>query len=189
MRALLIFIFAITLANVGCDGRDNVFKTNKEILKKHNLYESFSERITYIPERYSETITDTIMSNGFNVKIKSYTDMDESVLKDFSKNDIHYKNYHRNIKALVSIEKSNRNIVSTLITKQLFLEYDSTLNSVLKNKEIRGVWLDEYASIVQNKIILNVQLREPETNNQINFMLGFDDEGNIFINEDLRKYS
>ena len=50
-------------------------KTNTEVLKEHKLLDSFSEQIKYIPEKYTEVITDTILSNGFRVKIKYYYDM------------------------------------------------------------------------------------------------------------------
>lgn len=188
MRALLTLILIITLSNIGCDGRDKVYKTNKEILKEHKLYESFSERITYIPENYQETTTDTIMSNGFYVKIRSYTNMNNSTLITYAKNNLHYKNFHRNINSLVSIYKNNHKTASTLVTKQLFIDYDKSFKTLLINKVIQGVWLNQYASIINNKVILNVHLYEPETKIGTNFVLGFDDEGNIFINEDLKQY-
>lgn len=188
MRALLILIFVISLATIGCDGRDKIYKTKNQILKEHKLYKTFSKRITYIPEQYLEIKTDTIMSNEFNVKIKSYTDMTKNTLKDYTKSNIHYKNYYRDINTVVSISKNNRDITSTLVTKQLFIDYDESFNTLLKNKVIQGVWLNQYATIINNKVILNVQLYEPETNNRTNFVLGFDDDGNIFINEDLKQY-
>jgi len=75
MRFLLLLIFLTSFTLISCDGRSKRFMSNREILQNHNLLESFSESITYFPTSYNKFSNDTILSNGYRVKIESYTDM------------------------------------------------------------------------------------------------------------------
>jgi hypothetical protein len=181
MRILFYIICIVSLAFVSCDGRDKSYKTNQEVLKEHKLFKSFSEKITYIPENYLETTTDTILSNGFQVKIKSYTDMNSSVLKEYSQDNLQYKKYYRDIKTSISIVKNNQEITSTTITKELFNDYNKS-SKTNRNKIIQGVWLNQYSSTIYNKVILNVQLYEPETKHHEHYTLEFDEQGTLSIN-------
>ena len=66
---LILSLFICFL--ISCDGRDRSSKPNIEVLKENKLLDSFSENITYSPTREVKTVTDTILSNNFNVKIKT----------------------------------------------------------------------------------------------------------------------
>jgi len=184
----MIFLISFTL--ISCDGRSEIYKSNQEILKAHRLYESFSERINYIPEFYLETTTDTILSNGYKIKIKSYTDMNNSLLNTYTKENIQHKNYYRNINTNITIIKNNQEILSKLITKDDLIACDKSLEKMIQNKILQGVWINEYASLIKNKVIINVLFVEPETNKNINYSLEFDAQGKLFITEKLnQKYS
>lgn len=182
MKTSFYVILFLSLAFISCDGRDKIYKTNQEILKEHKLYKSFSESISYIPESYLETSTDTILSTGFQVKIKSYTDMENSILKEYTKGNILHKTFFRDINTSISIIKDNQEIVSTAITKQLFKDYYKSTHTNFNHKIIQGIWLNQYASIINNKIIVDIQLYEPKTEHYEYYTLGFDNDGTFFIN-------
>ena len=190
MKYLIFIIFLISFTIISCDGRAKIYRSNQEILKEHGLYEAFSERITYIPESYLETSTDTILSHGYEVKMKSYTDMDNSFLSSYTKDNILHKNYFRNINTHITILKNNQEISSKLITKDTIIEFDKSLEKSIHNTIIQGIWINEYASLIHNNVTINVLLFEPETNKNINYSLKFDAQGKLFIIDKLKyKYS
>jgi len=185
MRKLLVFVVVIVLMFIGCDGRNKANKSNQEVLKEHNLYKSFSENIKFIPETYSETTIDTILSNGFSVKIKTYTDMNASFLSEFSKDTIHHKNYYRDIKSAINISKNNSIITSKLITKDFFSGYNETISNDIENKIIQGIWLNQYASLIKNKVIFNVVFSMPNSKDYSCYTLTFFDNGEYLIENEL----
>jgi hypothetical protein len=64
----LCLLILITIASISCDGRHRAYMKNEAILREANLFESFSEEFKYIPERPTEIVTDTLLSNGFHIK-------------------------------------------------------------------------------------------------------------------------
>ncbi len=189
MKVLFVFIFIISIAFVSCDGRHKAYQTNEENLKEHKLYESFTEHVKYIPETYFETTTDTILSNGFQVKIKSYADMNNNYLHEFTKDSINYKNYYRNINNSISIIKNNNEIISKLITKDVLISYNSSFKNDLKDKVIQGVWLNQYASSINNKVILNVLFQKPGAKDYKSYIISFNENGSFnIIGETKTKY-
>jgi len=190
MKNLIFIVFLISFAVISCDGRNKIYKSNQEILKEYGLYEAFSEHINYIPESYLETTTDTILSNGYKIKIKSYTDMNNSLLNAYTKENIQHKNYYRNINTRITIIKNNQEILSKLINKEALITCDKSLERMIQNKILQGVWVNEYASLINNKVIINVLFIEPATSKNINYSLEFDDQGELFITDKLKqKYS
>lgn len=187
MKRLFVFIFIISTIFISCDGRHRSYKTNEEVLKEHKLFEAFTENINYIPESYSEIITDTILSNGFQVKIKSYTDMANNYLNEFTKDSINYKNYYRNINNSISILKNNKEIVSKSITKDVLISYNSSFKNDLNNKVIQGIWLNEYESLVSDKVILNVLFQKPGTKDYKFYLISFNKNGNFEIIDEIKK--
>ncbi len=185
MRNLFIFIPVIVLMFIGCDGRNKAYKSNQEVLKEHNLYKSFSENIKFIPETYSETTIDTLLSNGFSIKIKTYTDMDTSFLSEFSKDTIHHKNYYRDIKSVINISKNSSNITSKLITKNFFSKYNKTISKDIENKIIKGIWLNQYASLIKNKVVFNVIFNTPNSKDYSCYTLTFFENGEYLIENKL----
>ncbi|WP_339916696.1 hypothetical protein [Yeosuana marina] len=185
MRKLLVFIAVIVLMFVGCDGRSKAHKSNQEVLKEHNLYKSFSENVKFIPETYSETTIDTLLSNSYSVKIRTYTDMDVSFLSEFSKDTIQHKNYYRDIKSVINISKNNSNITSKLITKDFFSEYNATISNDIRNKIIQGIWLNQYASLIKNKVVFNVVFSTPNSKDNSCYTLTFFDNGDYLIENEL----
>lgn len=190
MKYLNFIILLISFAIINCDGRSKIYKSNQEILKEHQLYKEFSEHISYIPESYLETTTDTILSNGYKIKITSYTDMNNSLLNSYTKDSIHHKNYYRNINTHITIIKNNQEILSKLIDKDTMIESDKSLEKRIHNKIVQGVWVNEYASLNNNNVIINVLFFDPKTNEKFDYTLEFDANGKFVITDGLKqKYS
>ncbi|AXP82603.1 hypothetical protein CJ739_3541 [Mariniflexile rhizosphaerae] len=179
----LIYILVIILAFVSCNGG----KTKKDALK--TSVEKFKDSIgtleieKYIPEAYSETITDTILSNGFKVKIKTFTDMEHSVLNMFKQDTIVYKHYYRDAIAEITIFKNDIQIVSQKIDKSFFLKRDNELKDYFEIANLSGVWLNEKESLDKDKISIFIMFCKPETDYYYLNEMIVDGNGEVFIHE------
>ncbi|MCX7547996.1 hypothetical protein OS188_08520 [Xanthomarina sp. F1114] len=176
---LLAFI-CVGLAFLSCDGRDRVYKSNSEVLKENKLLDSFSENISYIPETYSEVITDTILNNGFHIKIKTFSHMEQNVLKEFRQDSINYKEYYREFVSEVVITKNSEEIFNKTIDKQFFNAFKNNLK--LNNSIIKLIF-DQTISYKANTVVLSVMIEKIDSK-KIRFCdLIIDSEGNFKLKE------
>jgi len=139
-NALSILTLSVLISFfLSCDGRDRIHKSAETVLKENKLLDSFSENITYIPESYSEKVTDTIFSNGYNVYIKQYTDNSRVIEIKEGNNIKTYKDFNVDLKVSkdddVIFDKS-LNIKDTIINEQL-----QSLD--LKNSYLKNVWTEK----------------------------------------------
>lgn len=117
MRNLISVFIILIVGFTSCEGR----KTKNQALAED--IEEFKKTVTvqvdvYKPENYLERQVDTILSNGFRVKIKTYTDMDNSVLFTKIKDTINYQTYYRNFKFDILVEKDKKVIYNKSFNKQ-----------------------------------------------------------------------
>ncbi|WP_426430281.1 hypothetical protein ACPX19_12180 [Winogradskyella sp. HB-48] len=117
MRNLLGVLLILIIGFTSCEGRI----TKNQALAED--IEHFKKTVTvqidvYKPENYVEREVDTTLSNGFRVKIKTYTDMDNSVLFTKIKDTINYQTYYRNFKFDILVEKDNKIVYDKSFDKQ-----------------------------------------------------------------------
>ncbi len=180
MNKLLILFILIIVTLTSCDGRGRKHKTNEDVLKENKLLDSFTENIKYIPETYTEVETDTILSNGFRVKIKTYTEMEDNVFNEFTIDTIKYKFYYRNYTGKLDVFYNDRSILKETINK-------SYLN---KNKDkafwddaiMAGIYLDEHNS-TKKEVFISVLYCIPESEICKEFNIIIDKEGNTTLKE------
>ena len=69
MKSVLSFGLLICIIGtfLNCDGRDRLKDHKKTSLEASNQQKSLDDNITYIPESYSEKVTDTILKNGYKI--------------------------------------------------------------------------------------------------------------------------
>ena len=172
MNRLHILILVIIIAFISCDGRDRAYLTNEDILQENKLLDSFSENIQYIPEAYSEAITDTILSNGFRVKIKTYTDLNKNVSLTNIKDSITYTKHYRNYKFDVLIEKENKVIYQKFFDKNVInnemklfksdLTKDSPYFNFDKLAVLKSIEIDDEPSL-KEMVVINLMYIIPNT--------------------------
>ncbi|WP_055437399.1 DUF4738 domain-containing protein [Lacinutrix algicola] len=162
MKNLLFVLLIICFAISSCDGRDKIENSNTQFLKNYKLVDSISEDVKYFPENYNEFKIDTILSNGFRVKIKSFTDMESSYLNEFKTDNTIHKHYYRDNKATILVS-NNGVIFEKLIDKKLFYNFDSTLNQFFKEAILNGVWINKEKSTLNSNITININFCKPET--------------------------
>ncbi len=168
------------LMSFGCDGKERSHKSNEEILMDSKLLDSFTENIQYIPDSYSEVENDTLLSNGFRVKIMTYTEMNNYVINEFTIDTINYKFHYRTYTGKLEFFYKNEAILELSINKSYFKEN--------KDKEfwdkaiLGGISIDEN-KIFTNKVYLNVFYCIPESEICKEYNLIVDEKGNTSLKE------
>ncbi|MCB4797812.1 hypothetical protein [Neotamlana laminarinivorans] len=176
---LLLILLSIILFN--CDGRERAYKTNADILKENKLFKSFSETINYIPKQPVIIITDTILNNGFNIKINYHSIEDAPLIIDkLSKNDTLQKTVYKNFEAQITVSKINSLPHQFLVNKSSFSNFEN--NDFFNKAIMQYVWIDFEAS-TKNTICLNTAFHIPETENYRDFVISINKFGIIQIKE------
>lgn len=178
---LHFLILTLIVTFLSCDGRDRIYKTNAEVLTENNLLNSYSEQIKFVPEQKIEIVTDTILSNGFQIKMHYKSIENNTVLSvEKNKNDRVTKTHHKNFEAKLQVLKNGITINQSIINKKLFIAYQD--KQFWDNAIMQYVWIDYKASNT-NALILNTSFNIPNTETYIDFVLKIDRFGTIQINE------
>lgn len=158
---LLFLLLVIALSS--CDGRDKKHRTTQQDLIENKALDTFSDVVTYFPEKYTQVVTDTILSNGFEVKINTSTDMKNSILNAFKVDTTNHKHYYRDLISKIEVSKNGQIILSEVIGKPFFLKFDNTLEDYFKISNLTGVWLDEKSALTKDEIFIYILFNKPET--------------------------
>ena len=181
MNKLLPLLLLVSIIFIGCDGRSRAKQTNAEVLQEHNLLDSFSEHNEYIPMEYTEVVTDTILSNGFKVKVKTYSDMDSSVLQSFEKDAIKHNLLYREFVSEVSVFKDDKLVFNETIN-DVFLKKHMPNIKGLKESINKGIAINEEKSIETNAIHLAISNCKPnQTKNCPSYYIIIDEKGHFKI--------
>ena len=175
----LYFILALgIIIIIGCNGRERYYKSNNEILQENKLLDSFSENIQYIPESYTEVEVDTTLSNGFRVKIRTYTEMEDHVINEFTIDSINYKFHYRNYTGQLEVFYKNEAILEKTINKSYFKENGD--KEFWEKAILAGISLDEDTLTIE-KVFINVFYCIPESEICEDFKIIVDEKGESSI--------
>lgn len=124
MKHLLVLLLLLAIGLTSCEDKKTKYQALSESI------EAFKKTVTletnvYIPESYMEREVDTLMSNGFRVKIKTYPDMVNSVRFSKIKDTVNHQTHYRNFKFDLSVTKDDKLIYSETFDKQ---KVNKTLN-------------------------------------------------------------
>lgn len=176
----LILFFSLT----SCEGRKSQSQALAEDIEEFKNEVSLQVDV-YYPESYTERTVDTLLHNGFRVKIKTYSDMDNSVLFTKIKDTVNYQTYYRNFKYDILVEKDGKPIYSQSIDKQKANKnfgfrnnlalgselYDFNTLAVLKSIEVND------NPNYHNMVVIDVQYAIPETDKISNHKIMIDNKG------------
>ena len=178
MKHILFISILITVLFMSCDGRQSQRESLEAAVTKFKDSVGIIEVIKYFPEEYSENVTDTILSNGYRVKIKSFSDMEHYVTQEFIKDTIVNKHYYRDYKSIVTIYRNDEEILSKEIDKSSFFKQNLLDEVDLKNVILQGVSLNQ-SDFQSNTNFLQIDIWfcKPETDDCLNFKLSIDSDG------------
>lgn len=184
MKKLLGLFLLLIIAFTSCEGR----KTQSQALSED--IEEFKKEVTleiavYKPENYMEREVDTLLHNGYRVKIKTYSDMDNTVLFTKIKDTINYQTHYRNFKFDIQVEKDGKLLYNESFDKKkahsLFRDYTPTKSinkdtdfdklAILKSIEVSG------NSSFSDRIKIDILYAIPETDKMTLHSLSIDNKG------------
>ncbi|WP_217639604.1 DUF4738 domain-containing protein [Algibacter pectinivorans] len=179
-KKLLLLILPVIVVLFSCDGRDRIYKPNVQVLKKHNLLESFTKQTKFVPEQKIQIETDTILSNGFEIKIQYHSvennELSKTIVNTKTKSPTRYKNFEANLHVL----KNGLTLNKSVINKELF---SNSENSTFLNQAImQFVWIDYQAS-TPSQLILNTSFNIPGTDSYRDFVILIDELGRLKLKE------
>ena len=185
----LFYIFVIlttTIVFTSCDGRKSQRKILSESVEKFNKTNTFEYNV-FKPISLLETTVDSMLQNGYRVKIKTYTDTKNSVVITSTNDNRKQKTSYRNYKFDITVEKQGKLIFNDSFDKlkanKLFdfktnLDKTSRLHDFYKSSVLQYIALrDEPSS--KNKILIDVVYAIPETDRYIEKTILIKDDGTI----------
>ncbi|MBP1840845.1 hypothetical protein [Formosa algae] len=182
-----ILLLIVTCSS--CDGRDKSHKKPKQILADNGLLESFSERINYVPEHYTETVTDTILHTGYHVRIKSYTDMNSNILTTEKKDSLDIKTFFRTPVAEVAVDFKNETIFNHIISKTFISDKLENVSEALHPYQLKSVWIDDDHIASTDTVQMQILFCKPNViSDHKSFLLSISKTGDYKITEIKTKF-
>ena len=153
INKLIVLTLGVVLVLLACNGGKTKRDALNESISKFKDSIEPIEIVEYIPKEYSEVVTDTILSNGFIVKIKSFTNMNESVLYTFTSNTENSNHYFRKIDSEIIVYKNEKEIFSEVFNKEFLLRHFPDIDN-LEDFITSEIYIDQLESIQTNKLVL-----------------------------------
>lgn len=184
MKHFLGLLFIITNAFTSCEGRKTSHQALAESIEEFKKTASLEVDV-FIPESYSEKEVDTVLHNGFKVKIKTFTDLEHSV--DFSKikDTINYQTHYRNFKFEISIINNDKVIYNEHFNKERvnkdFNKSNNTKEGLIspnfdKLAVLKSIQINDDPSLINN-VKIDILYTIPESDKHFGFTLVVDDKG------------
>jgi hypothetical protein len=184
MRNIFGVLLVVIIGFTSCEGRKSYSQALNESIDEFK--ESVSLEINvFIPETYVERDVDTTLSNGYHVKIKTYTDEANNVLFSKIKDTINYQTYYRNYKFDISILKYGKIIYSQHFNKQRInkdFRYKSNVlsGSLLHNFDklavLKSIQVNEDTTL-KNIVEIDILYAIPESERYASHTLFIDEKG------------
>ncbi|MFG6687850.1 hypothetical protein ACGK9U_14800 [Mariniflexile sp. HNIBRBA6329] len=177
----LICILLIVSAFISCNGGKTKSDSLKESVEKFKDTLGTLEIEEYIPKEYAEVTTDTLLSNGFSISIKTYTDMNRSVKFQYKVDaTLTQIDNFRDWISEVKIKKDDVLIFNKKLDANFFLEQDKTIKDSLHKAINNKVWVNEDL-LEKNYVYLVGGFIFPKSENVLYYDIKIDDKGNYSI--------
>ena len=184
MRNILVVLLVLLLGFTSCEGRKSQNQALSESINEFKKSASLEVDI-YVPETFLEHEVDTTLSNGYHVKIKTYTDEENNVLFSKIKDTINYQTYYRNYKFDISVLKEGELIYHESFDKQRVnkdFKYnsnfysDSLLHNFDKLAVLKSIQFNDDSSI-KNSVGIDIIYGIPESDRYASYTLFIDNNG------------
>lgn len=154
---------------MSCDGRQSHRESLESAVSEFNKKQTSIEVIKYYPKEYTEIVTDTIISNTLEVKIKNYTLMDKQIPLLSKSNEV-----HRVFESEVEVFAASTSVFKTIINAELFATQKDT--PFWNHATLEHVWVNQDLSTVK-EVFLEVSFLNPITKNFKLYRMTIDTSG------------
>jgi hypothetical protein len=180
MKTTLGLTLVLIIGITSCNGRKNsnlALAQSIEEFKTKNAIES----VSYLPKNYREQSQDTTLSNGFKIKTRTFTNMNDSVVKSVIRDTITYKKLHREVNALVTIFFNDKQVFEKTITKD-FLTHNLISEQLnLEHSVLQSLWLSQDHVLQDNEVTLYMDYCDLTNESCKRFSISIDNLGNYII--------
>ncbi|WP_372935539.1 hypothetical protein [Seonamhaeicola sp.] len=181
-KIILLLILPIIITFCSCESRQSKNDLLQESISKYKNDFKLIEVKNYYPKTYNEIITDTILSNGYTVKIKTFTDMNNAVSVVSKTSTIYQTDYYRQVTSEVVVFKNNKLIFNKSFNSN-FLKQHVFENKNSNNFINNYVYVDEAASLNSNKLVLIASQISPKSNTKDIYKIEIDETGLFTLNK------
>jgi hypothetical protein len=184
MKNILGLVLITIIGFTSCEGRKTSHQALSESIEEFKKNVNFETNI-YIPETYLELEVDTLLSNGYRVKIKTYSDMSSSVLFTKIKDTINYQTHYRNYKFDITVTKDEKPIYNESFDKKkvnnafnydVNLVTDSNLYSFDKLAVLKSIQVND-DPLYTNMVRIDILYAIPETDRYASHTLFINKKG------------
>ena len=177
MNKLLFLVLITTITIFSCEGRKSKADALKESVTKFKDSLGTLEIVEFIPEKYAEVKTDSILSNGFSISIKTYTNMKNSVIVKHKIDTITYINHHRDWISEVKVKTKDILIFNENINTEFLLKNNININDYIANVINTRVWIDQKQPIEKDSISLLTVFLNPENDDFLIYRIKIGNDG------------
>ncbi len=184
MRTIFGLLLILIIGFTSCDGRKTQNQALSESIEEFKKSASLEVNV-YVPETYLELEVDTLLSNGYLVKIKTYSDMSDSVLFTKIKDTTNYQTHYRNFKFNISVSKDDKLIYNESFDKKKVnkafnykanLVSGSKLYNFDKLSVLKSIQVNDDPSYT-NMVLIDIIYAIPETDRYASHTLFIDEKG------------
>ncbi|MUU77370.1 hypothetical protein [Winogradskyella endarachnes] len=184
MKQLILLLLIIGIGFSSCDGRKTQNQALSDSIEEFKKTVNFETNV-YVPKTYIEQDVDTTMSNGFRVKIKTYTDLSNSVRFSKIKDTVNYQTHYRNFKFDITVLKDDKEIykesfnkqkINTVFNYKTDLPIGANLYNFNKLATLKSINLNDDPSFT-NMVLIDIIYGIPESKKSSSHRLFIDENG------------
>lgn len=188
MRTIIGGLLVLLIGFTSCEGRKSHSQSLAESIAEFKNNVSLEIGV-YVPETFLEREVDTLLSNGYRVKIKTFTDIENNVLFTKIKDTINYQTFYRNYKFEIKVFKHGKLIYNEMFNKQkvnqLFKYYDglnssSLLSNFDKLAVLKSIQVNDNPLLI-NRVQIDVLYAIPESDRYASHALFIDEKGKFNV--------
>ncbi|WP_042243965.1 hypothetical protein [Jejuia pallidilutea] len=181
MKHLLLLLCIGCVAILSCDGRMSKKEALKESIETFRNAKHAVKTNKIFPETYAEVENDTILSNGYRVKIKNFTNMNKFI--DHTTSNLFDETLKfRRIDSEITVYKNDKLIYRNIINNA-FSEYHIGEKFNIQQYLNNGISVDEVASLKLNKVVLITSNIVPKSSYNSYYKIIIDEYGNSNFKE------
>jgi hypothetical protein len=167
---------------MGCEGRISKNEALKKSIANFKSNQVIT-KIAYHPLEYNEIATDTILSNGYEIKLKTFTDMNSSILNSSTINEITQNHFYRIVESKLEVKYAENVIFRDIIGRDFIEENLQIEHKNWSKFNLRDIWIDQALSIEKNLLSIQIEFCSIESDECKKFNLLINKAGQPYITE------
>lgn len=179
---IILLLFLCVVCSTGCEGRISKNEALKKSIADFKSNEVITE-VIYHPLEYNEVVTDTILGNGYEVKLKTFTDMNNSILNSYKINLITQNHFYRIVESNLEVKYAENVIFKDTIGNDFIEERLKIENKNWSKFNLRAIWVNQAMSLEKNLLSIQIEFCSIESDECKNFNLLINKTGQPYITE------